>query len=95
MEVLTSQHAFVACPEKAILDLVHLTPGGDHPAFLAELRLQNLHHIDPDTLLRLAAQSRKPKWQRAADGILDLRTAEGIDYHPETDNESPSEGEIL
>jgi hypothetical protein len=32
------QSAFVATPEKALLDLVYLTPGADDPDYLAELR---------------------------------------------------------
>ena len=38
----STQRAFVATPEKALLDLVYLQPGGDAPAYLRELRLQNL-----------------------------------------------------
>ena len=33
------QRAFVASPEKAFLDLVHLQPGGDDPARIDGLRL--------------------------------------------------------
>lgn len=32
------QRAFVAVPEKALLDIVHLQPGGDDTAYLRELR---------------------------------------------------------
>jgi hypothetical protein len=42
------QKAFVATPEKALLDLVHLQPGGDAPDYLRELRLQNLDRLDVD-----------------------------------------------
>jgi predicted transcriptional regulator of viral defense system len=66
VEIITNQHAFVALPEKAILDLVHLTSGGDDANFLAELRLQNLEQLNLDTLNRLAS---RPKLQRAADWI--------------------------
>ena len=36
------QHAFLASPEKALLDLIHFTPGGDSEGYLENLRLQNL-----------------------------------------------------
>ncbi|NJM42531.1 MAG: hypothetical protein HC853_18225 [Anaerolineae bacterium] len=39
-EVAPNQFAFVAQAEKALLDLIHLQPGGDAPAYLSELRLQ-------------------------------------------------------
>ena len=39
------QAAFVARPEKAHLDLVYLTPGGERQGFLAGLRLQNLDTV--------------------------------------------------
>ena len=33
---------FLAEPEKALLDLIHLTPRGDTTAFLEELGLENM-----------------------------------------------------
>jgi hypothetical protein len=36
------QKAFVATPEKALLDLIHLHVDADSPEYLQELRLQNL-----------------------------------------------------
>jgi predicted transcriptional regulator of viral defense system len=38
----TAQQAFVATPEKALLDLIYLQPDGDTIEYLRELRLQNL-----------------------------------------------------
>jgi len=66
VEVSARQFAFVACPEKALLDLVYLTAGGDSTAHLASLRLQNPDAMSPETLLDLAARSGKPKLLRAA-----------------------------
>jgi len=60
------QEAFVAKPEKALLDLVHLQPGGDAPDYLRELRLQNLDHLELDELRRQADLTRSPKLRRAA-----------------------------
>ena len=63
------QEAFVAGPEKALLDLVYLTPGADGPDWLDELRLQNLHALDPGRLLRLAGRSGRAGIVRAAKRI--------------------------
>jgi hypothetical protein len=54
------QSAFIARPEKALLDLVLLTPRGDSPAFLDELRLQNLDIIDLSGMQALVNQADKP-----------------------------------
>jgi predicted transcriptional regulator of viral defense system len=66
VEVYPGQRALVAVPEKAILDLVHLQPGGDTPEYLGELRLQNLETLDDDLLASLAERLRSPKLRRAA-----------------------------
>jgi hypothetical protein len=66
IEMSPRQFAFVAGPEKALLDLVHLTPGGDSLEFLRSLRLQNTEAISSPILLGLAERSRKPKLRRAA-----------------------------
>ncbi|MFN2165798.1 MAG: hypothetical protein ACK2U9_06015, partial [Anaerolineae bacterium] len=65
-EVAGSQFAFVAGSEKALLDLVHLTAGADKPAYLEEIRLQNLDSMDSELLRELADRSGKPKLKRAA-----------------------------
>jgi len=74
------QQAFVATPEKALLDLVHLQPGGDAPAYLQELRLQNLDRLDLDRLQSQAARASSPKLRRAADQIVQLAAAEAEEY---------------
>ena len=66
IEVAPEQFAFVASPEKALLDLVHLTPGADSREYIGELRLQNLDALDARLLDELAARSDKPKLVRAA-----------------------------
>ena len=79
-EVSPGQHAFIASPEKALLDLVHLHPGGDDAAYLRELRLQNLERLDLDALLHLAAQAASPKLQRAAQIVARLAHAEAQEF---------------
>lgn len=71
-EVAAHQFAFVASPEKAVLDLVHLTPGADSEAYLRELRLQNPALFQRSALEGLARRSGKPKLIRAARMIVAL-----------------------
>jgi predicted transcriptional regulator of viral defense system len=61
----SGQKAFVATAEKALLDLVYLTPGADNYDFLSELRLQNLERLNRKALARLVQVSRSPKLRRA------------------------------
>jgi predicted transcriptional regulator of viral defense system len=68
----SGQKAFVATPEKALLDLVYLTPGADAYDFLVELRLQNVENLDCDALRRLAGASRSPKLYRAVRLLVQL-----------------------
>ena len=62
-------NAFVAQPEKALLDLVYLTPGGDEMNFIEGLRLGNLERIDRTTLRQFAERFNCPKMRRAAENI--------------------------
>ena len=65
------QQAFVATPEKALLDVVHLHPGGDGEAYLRELRL-DYDVLDLERLAEYARRSGAPKLQRAADRVRTL-----------------------
>ncbi|MCK4543571.1 MAG: hypothetical protein KAU17_15175 [Spirochaetales bacterium] len=56
-----SQAAYVARPEKALLDLIYLTPGGVNKSYIAELRLQNLEELNPDVLKRMAVRFGNPR----------------------------------
>ncbi len=80
VEVAAGQWAFVARPEKALLDLVHLVPGADRLAYLSELRLQNLESVDLDALARIAETAGKPKLRRAARRVAELAAAEVAEY---------------
>lgn len=70
------QRAFIASPEKALLDLVYLQPGGDAFDYLSELRLNNLERLDWQNLKRLAMKIDKPKLLRAVDVIRALANEE-------------------
>ena len=70
----------MADPEKAILDLVYLTPGGERPEFLRELRLQNLGVIRRDVLNQYAEKSGRPKLKRAVLNLQSiLNEGEGVE----------------
>ena len=66
------QTAFIATPEKALLDLLYLTPGSDNPNYLRELRLQNSETLNTDLLIELSDRSGSKKLQRAARRIMIL-----------------------
>jgi predicted transcriptional regulator of viral defense system len=74
------QKAFVATPEKAVLDLAHLTPNSESKDFLNELRLQNLERLDLKQLEEHARRSKKPKWLRVAHLITEIAIQEQDDY---------------
>ena len=71
-EVALDQLAFVAVAEKALLDLVYLTPGADTDSYLHELRLQHIETIDGEILEELADRMGKPKLRSAARLIRQL-----------------------
>ena len=70
------QTAFVATPEKALLDLVYLQPGADVAAFVSSLRLQNLERLDLARLNALTERFAKPKLREAASAIVALAKSE-------------------
>lgn len=71
-EVSPHQQAFVASAEKALLDLVYLTPGGESASYLRELRLQHTEQFDIDALETLAMHMGKRKVTAAAKRIRRL-----------------------
>ena len=80
LKLTDKQAAFVARPEKALLDLVYLTPGGDKREFLEELRLQNLEAINKEVLKEFVKRTAKPKLRRALENIESIiREGEGVE----------------
>jgi predicted transcriptional regulator of viral defense system len=80
VELSDGQQAFVALPEKALLDLVYLQPAGDTPEYLQELRLQNLERLDLERLQHLAERAGSPKLRRAAAFVTQLAQVEALEY---------------
>lgn len=74
------QNAFIALPEKALLDLVYLTAGGDKKEFLDELRLQNNEKLDKNIFRQFMEKSNSPKLKRAVFNIESIiAKGEGIE----------------
>lgn len=79
-DVGDGQRAFIALPEKALLDLIYLQPAAG-AAYLDALRLQNLDRLDPARLLSFAARFDAPT-RRAAEAIVRLAAQERDSYEP-------------
>jgi predicted transcriptional regulator of viral defense system len=74
-EISLGQSVFLASPEKALLDLLYLTPGSDSPRYLQELRLEPMDRFDWDALRRHAGGFKSLKLKRAVE-ILSHMTSE-------------------
>ncbi len=70
------QNAFIATPEKALLDLVYLTPGAQNLSYLKELRLENLDRLNDNILMILAEMQGGKKLMEAVKNILKLKNRE-------------------
>jgi len=80
VELKFGQTAFIAHPEKALLDLIYLTPGGDEIEFIEELRLQNFEQINRAVLHEFVERFQSPKLNRALGNIERiLDQGEGIE----------------
>lgn len=77
VSVSADQQAFVAHPEKALLDLLYLTPGADDPLFLQELRLQHLEQLNLEQLHSFAERMGSLKVQRCVQQVNQLADEEG------------------
>ena len=70
-----SQSSFVARPEKALLDLIYLTPGSADLNYIVELRLQNLEEMDMDLLDEMIERYAAPRLKRLPGLLAELRAA--------------------
>lgn len=79
-EVAPGQHALIARPEKALVDLLYLTPDSDDTNYFRALRVEPPAGTSPDTFLaRLyssANSSRSAKVERAVRQLSDLWSSE-------------------
>jgi predicted transcriptional regulator of viral defense system len=81
-QVTATQWAYLATPEKALLDLIYLTPDGDDPAYIGALRLQNLDQLDLARLTAYVERANRPKLKRALSHILQVVKEELTEYVP-------------
>ncbi len=76
----SDKYAYIAHPEKALLDFIYLRKGGDSADFIRSLRLQNLEQINLERLQQFANRFNKPKLHRAAGIISQLAKSEASEY---------------
>lgn len=69
VEISPGQPVFLASPEKALLDLLYLTPGSDSAAYLEELRFEPSDRFDWETLRMHTERIRSRKLKRAVELI--------------------------
>jgi hypothetical protein len=79
VEVAPGQKALVARPEKALIDLLYLTPGSDDSTYLEELRLEWDSGFDVPVFLDAAERSDSRKVQRAAGRLCKLQEWPAVD----------------
>lgn len=73
-EISRGQPVFLALPEKALLDLLHLTPGSDSPEYLEELRFEPMDRFDWHALRRHGERFGGQKLKRAVEVLSRMRT---------------------
>ncbi len=64
------QSAFIADPEKALLDQCYLTPGADSLDYIRELRVDPESTVVPEKLISCADRSGSAKLRRFASGFV-------------------------
>ncbi len=80
LTVSANQTAFIAEPEKALLDLLYFHPKQHSMAYLRELRLQNLDRFNPRRFIQLAEESRRPKLRQLAEPVVQFIQSVAEDY---------------
>ncbi len=81
-QVTQTQWAFVATPEKALLDLIYLTPDSDKEQYIRTLRLQNLDQLNIRLLTAFVERINTLKLKRALPHIIQVIKEELTDYKP-------------
>lgn len=81
-QVTQTQWAYVATPEKALLDLIYLTPVAESEEYIRALRLQNLDQLNVERLTTYVNRASKPKLKRALPHILQVVEEERTEYVP-------------
>ena len=76
VSLTTGDEVLFALPEKALLDLVYLTPGADSIEYIHEMRLQNTEEFNIDRLRSLCSVFSGKKMQHACVVIESFVTGE-------------------
>ncbi len=71
-EIARDQMALLASPEKALVDLLYLTPHSDRVEYLWELRLERPRGLDLEGLHAVVERCRSAKIERAVERLLEL-----------------------
>ena len=70
LEIIPGQFALIALPEKALLDLLYLTPYENCYNYLQELRLQNIEQLKINKLIQIISDAEIPKLKRAEKWLI-------------------------
>ena len=81
-QVTATQWAYMATPEKALLDLIYLTPKAESAGYIQALRLQNLDQLNLQRLTTYVDRSNNAKLKRALPHILQVVEEELTEYEP-------------
>ena len=73
-EISRGQSVFLASPEKALLDLLYLTPGSDSPEYLKELRFEPTDRFDWQALRMHADRFESRPLKRAVELLSRMTT---------------------
>jgi hypothetical protein len=84
IELGDGQSALIANPEKALLDLIYLTPKSNSKGFMLELRLQNLDTLNKVRLRKSAEIFQRPKMDQAVEVIEAMLEARVEEYSRES-----------
>ncbi|MCY3776186.1 MAG: hypothetical protein OXH11_09390 [Candidatus Aminicenantes bacterium] len=77
LEIARDQMALLARPEKALVDLLYLTPHSDRVEYLRELRLERPRGLDLEGLHAVVERFRSAKIERAVARLLELWENQG------------------
>ena len=72
------QEAFVACPEKALMDLIYLAPSIAIHEYIMELRLQNLEQLNMETFEEMTQRLGRAKLAGIPEVVAELRRPLGM-----------------
>ena len=72
IEISLNQRALLATPQKALVDLLYLTPYSDEVEWLRELRLERPEYLDFEDLRKAVENSGSFKVKRAVNRLIEL-----------------------